>query len=127
MIQLLKDLPQNIVGFRAFGNVTEQDYKSVIIPAVEDLVIKKNAINCLLLLDTDVATIKFGTWFMDALLRLPKIAKWHHFAIISDSEAVKRFRHLFKFFTRGELKFFPKVEQEKAIQWAASGNPDTLL
>lgn len=123
MILLLQNLPQNIVGFRAFGNVTEHDYKSVIVPAVEDLVAKKNAINFLLLLDTDVSTFKFGTWFMDALLRLPNIAKWHHFAIISDSEAVRKFRHLFKFFTRGELRFFPKGEQEKAIQWAASGNP----
>jgi hypothetical protein len=36
MIKKIPDLPNNILGFAAKGTITEKDYESVIIPAVEN-------------------------------------------------------------------------------------------
>ena len=35
MIEKIPDLPDSVLGFTAKGTVTEDDYESVIIPAVE--------------------------------------------------------------------------------------------
>lgn len=44
MIQII-DAPENVVAFRAVGEVTKEDYKTVIVPAVEKLVRQFNEIN----------------------------------------------------------------------------------
>ena len=49
MIQIL-DAPENVVAFRAIGEVTKNDYKSVIEPAVEKLVKQIDEINFLFLI-----------------------------------------------------------------------------
>ena len=35
MIELVKGLPENVVGLRAVGEVEDDDYEDVVIPAVE--------------------------------------------------------------------------------------------
>ena len=35
MIELIPDLPENVLGFSAKGEVTVEDYETVLIPAVE--------------------------------------------------------------------------------------------
>lgn len=35
MIEIMNDLPENVVGFRAMGKVTKEDYESVLMPAVD--------------------------------------------------------------------------------------------
>lgn len=50
MIQIIS-ASDNIVAFRAMGEVTKEDYQSVVVPAVEKLVKQINEINFLLVLD----------------------------------------------------------------------------
>ena len=37
MLQLIEDLPDHVVGVRAINAVTEDDYKKVLLPALEEL------------------------------------------------------------------------------------------
>ena len=38
MIELIKALPLHVAGFRATGEVTQEDYKEVVFPAAAELV-----------------------------------------------------------------------------------------
>ncbi|MDP8315214.1 MAG: STAS/SEC14 domain-containing protein [Candidatus Celaenobacter antarcticus] len=38
MIERMKDLPDNVLGFTAIGELTAEDYKTVVMPAVEEKV-----------------------------------------------------------------------------------------
>lgn len=118
MVETL-NLPQNVAGFRVTGEVTQDDYKSTIVPQVERLAESTGKINFLLLLDTDVSNFTAGAWMQDALLGIKNITKWNRAAIISDSEGVKKFTDAFSVVVPGEFKGFRKNEFEKAADWVS--------
>ena len=120
MIVAMKDLPQNVAGFRAIGEVTKQDYEDVLVPGVEKLVENIDKINFLFVLDTSVKDFTLGAWFQDAMLGIKNITKWHRAAIVSDSEAVRTFTNAFSVLIPGEFKGFPKAKLQEAVEWTAA-------
>lgn len=118
MVETL-NLPENTAGFRVTGEVTQDDYKSVIVPQVSLLVEKQGKINFLLLLDTDVSNFTAGAWMQDAMLGLKHLTKWNRAAIVSDSEGVIKFTDAFSLAAPGEFKGFRKTEFEKAVAWVS--------
>lgn len=54
MLQLLEDLPETVVGVRAVKDVTEDDYKQVMLPALEALHKKFGKVNVMIVLETSV-------------------------------------------------------------------------
>jgi stage II sporulation SpoAA-like protein len=120
MITILNDLPGNVAGFRASGEVTKDDYKTVVEPHVEELVSKTGELNFLLQLDTDVENFTMGAWLQDALLGIRNITKWHRAAIVTDSETIIKLTSAFSFLIPGEFKGFKKAEYAQAALWVAS-------
>lgn len=118
MVETL-NLPENTAGFRVTGEVTQDDYKMVIVPQVSLLVEKQGKINFLLLLDTDVSNFTAGAWMQDAMLGLKHLTKWNRAAIVSDSEGVIKFTDAFSLAVPGEFKGFRKSEFEKAVAWVS--------
>ncbi len=41
MITEIKNIPNNVAGFRATGEITSDDYKNVVIPRINELVKNK--------------------------------------------------------------------------------------
>lgn len=119
MIEIIKDIPENVAGFRATGEVTKDDYQDVIIPQVTRLAENTGQINFLLYLDTDVSNFTAGAWLQDALLGLKHLTKWNRAAIISDSEGVIKFTDAFSLAAPGEFRGFKKAEYEKAVLWVS--------
>ena len=50
MIQIMNDIPPNVVAFKATGHVDKKDYETTLIPAVDALVKKQDKINFMLIL-----------------------------------------------------------------------------
>lgn len=120
MIELIKDLPTHVVGFRASGKVNKSDYENVLIPAVDHLAKTFGKINFLLLLDTDVSNFTFGAWVDDALIGVKYFTKWHKIAIISDKDAIKKFTDIFGHLIPGESRGFKITDLDEAITWVAT-------
>jgi hypothetical protein len=120
MIQVLTNTPDNVVAFRAIGEVTKEDYTAVIDPRVKEFVENRDHLNFLLLLDTPLKNFTFGAWFQDALLGLRNLTKWHRGAIVSDSEAVNKFTDAMGALLPGTFKGFKKAHLQEAIAWTAS-------
>lgn len=121
MIETLSSLPANVAGFRATGEVTQDDFKNVVFPQVEKLVEQQGELNYLLLLDTDVSNFTAGAWFQDVLLGLKNLTNWNRAAIVSDSEAVIKFTDAFSVLAPGEYKGYKKQEFEQAVSWVSGG------
>ena len=119
MIDKLENVPENVAGFRATGEVTKDDYTNVVIPQVSLLVEKTGKINFLLVLDTDVSNFTAGAWLHDAMLGLKHLTKWNRAAIVSDSEGVIKFTDAFSLAAPGEFKGFKKADLEQAIKWVS--------
>lgn len=118
MIEQIKNLPDNMVGFRASGEVTKDDF-DIVHTKVEQLVDKTGKLNYMLFLDTPPSEFTVGAWWEDALLGIKNITKWNRAAIISDSEVVDKFTAVFSKVMPGEFKVFQKNDLERAIDWTS--------
>lgn len=118
MIEQIHNLPDNMVGFRSSGEVTQDDFK-LVNTKVSELVQKTGKLNYLLYLENSPADFTFGAWIQDALLGIKNITKWNRAVIISDSETVDKFTSFFSKIMPGEFKVFHKNDLERAIDWTS--------
>lgn len=118
MIEQIKNLPENMVGFLASGEVSKDDF-DIVHKKVGQLVDKTGKLNYMLFLDTPPSEFSIGAWWEDALLGIKNITKWNRAAIISDSETVDKFTAAFSKVMPGEFKVFQKNDLERAIDWTS--------
>ena len=118
MIQQITDLPENMVGFRASGEVTKDDF-DVVLKKVEEIVEKTGKLNYLLYLETSPANFTIGAWMKDGLLGVQNLTKWNRAAIVSDSEIVKKFTDVFSDIMPGEFRGFEMDDLQHAIDWTS--------
>ena len=118
MIQQITDLPENMVGFRASGEVTKDDF-DIVLKKVEEIVEKTGKLNYLLYLETSPANFTIGAWVKDGLLGVQNITKWNRAAIVPDSEMVKKFTDVFSDLMPGEFKGFEMDDLQHAIDWTS--------
>jgi len=118
MIEQIKDLPPNMVGFRASGEVTKDDF-DIVHTEVEKLVDEIGKLNYLLFLDNSPADFTAGAWMQDALLGIRNITEWNRAAIVSDSDAVIGFTNVFSKVIPGEFRGFHKNDYLEAVSWTS--------
>ncbi|MBP4139064.1 SpoIIAA family protein [Flavobacterium geliluteum] len=111
------DTVDNMVAFRALAEVTKDDFKTVVVPAIEELVKRTNQINFLLVLDTDLKDFTAGAWLQDAMIGLKHLGKWNRSAIVTDSDDIIAFTNGFSVIMPGEFKGFKKETFNKALNW----------
>ena len=125
MIEKLQNIPANMVGFRATGAVTKDDFTEIIIPEVEKMVDKTGKLNYMLVLDTSPKEFTAGAWLQDALLGLKNLTKWNRAAIVTDSELIHNFTTVFSALMPGEFRGFNKIDMEIAVDWVSEKSDET--
>ena len=121
MILPIPNLPDNIVGFKATGEINREDFTMTVMPRVQKLVADKNELNYLFVVDTPLRNFTVGSWAADALMGVRHLLKWNRAAIVSDEENIRHFTNLFSKFMPGEFRGFAPVQLKEAIDWV-SGN-----
>jgi methionine synthase II (cobalamin-independent) len=116
MIQIL-NAPDNVVAFRASGEVTADDYKTIVAPAIKRLVEQIDEINFLFLIDTELENFTATAWLEDMMIGLKNFGKWNRAAIVTDSEATISFTNAFSYIAPGEFKGFKKASFDAALNW----------
>jgi len=122
MIQLINNMPNNLVAFRASGEVTKEDYENVVVPEVDRLAEATDTLNFLLQLDTDIENFTVGAWIQDALIGLKNITKWNRAAIVTDSVRIIAVTNGFSYLVPGEFKGFKKDAFAEAVDWVSNKN-----
>jgi hypothetical protein len=118
MLQFINDLPKNIVGIHAVGEVTKEDIDTVLIPRLDDLVKRQGEINYLLVLETDAQNFTAGAWFNDVKVGLKHFTKWKKVAVATDQKSVEWFTtNIFKYMIPGEAQGFSLDNLEDAVKW----------
>jgi len=119
MIEQMGGVQGNAVAFRASGDVTQDDFKSVVIPAVKELVKEYDELNFLMLIDTGVKSFSGGAWLQSILLGFKELTKWKRVAILTDKDALNWFTDVFSYLVPGEYKGFYPEQLPTAIEWIA--------
>ncbi len=121
MIEILKDVPQNIVAAKATGDVNKDEYKNVLIPALDALSISQDSLNLLMLVDTKASNFSPATWSEDVIVVLKNFTKWNRVAIVTDEDGIRTFADTFGKVIPGEFKGFSVPKFNEAKEWV-SGN-----
>ena len=111
--------PDNMVAFRATGEVTKEDFVNIVIPQSKAAMEQNGELNYLLVLDTDLKNFTMGAWIQDAALGLKALTKWNRAAIVSDKESIRTFTDVFSKFVPGEFRGYEHDELEEAIAWVS--------
>lgn len=119
MIAVLRDLPHNVIGFSASGEVTTDDFQQVLKPEVESFLKTNTDLNYIFELNTELKNFSAGAWFQDAMLGIKHLTSWKRSAIITDEDNISRFTDLFSKIMPGEFRAFPHLHKGEAIKWVS--------
>lgn len=116
----MKDLPQHVLGVRAVGTVTKDDYEQTLVPALEKAARENGEINLLMLFETEVGNFTYAAWMEDAKLSLKHFSKWNKIAIVTDQTVIEKASHFLSFVSPAEAKGFRVSDIEIAKAWVAA-------
>lgn len=120
MLQLMRDLPQHVVGVRAVGQVSKDDYDQTFVPAIEKAAKEFEEINLLMLFETNVTNFTYGAWMQDAKMSLKHFGKWGKVAIVTDQKFIEKIAPALSFLSPADVKGFPVSDVELAKAWVAA-------
>jgi hypothetical protein len=118
MLKELPGMPAGVIGFEVSGTVRAEDYRDVVIPALERAA-----------RDGDVRFVvempEFKGMTPSAMWQDLKVAAEHlramrRIAVVTDIEWVAQMTALFGWLIPSEMRTFPMAQRDDALKWIAS-------
>lgn len=117
MITLIKNLPDNIIGFRYKGKVTAKDYEKVLFPEFEKAHKKGKQIKVLWVLEKDFDAFTMGAVWDDMEMGIKYFRDWIKIAFVSDKKWMNHTVRAFGFLIPGHVRTFKNKKMDDAIKW----------
>ena len=122
MIERIDDAPAGVIGIRASGKLTKDDYESVLEPTLKEAVDSGDARVLFVLPDFDGLEPK--AWLEDVKtglgVELKDRASWRKLAVVTGVDWVAKSMRLFAWAMPGELAVYEMDEMDKAREWVAT-------
>jgi hypothetical protein len=115
MIKVLTGLPDGVIGFETEGEVRAEDYRDVLIPAVEKAATPLRAVVVIPKWDG----MSGGALWEDMKLGLHTVRDLKRLALVTDIEWMGHALSLFGWLTPGEMNRFALADRDAAATWAA--------
>ena len=116
MITELSGLPDGVIGFEATGKLAAEDYRDVLLPALERAAAGGDERFVIVMRDFDGLT--GGALWQDLKLGVEHMRAWKKIALVTDIAWMTNLTDLFGWMTPGETKTFPLDRRDEAIAWA---------
>ena len=120
MIELITDLPSNVIGILASGQVTANDYETVLIPEIQLRLKQHQKIRILYQTGPTFSGFTVGAMWDDAKLGLVHLDVWEKIAIVTDKDWLKTATGIFKFIIPCPLKVFASDDYAEAETWVTA-------
>ena len=122
MIERIEDMPAGVIGLRASGKLTKDDYRNVLEPALKEATDSGEARVLFVLPDFD--GLEPGAWIEDVKTgfqaEIAKRSAWKKLAFVSGVDWVSKATHLFAWAMPGELVVYEIDQLDQAKSWVAS-------
>jgi hypothetical protein len=119
MVEQIDDMPGGTVGFRATGEVTREDYRRVLEPALRRAV-ESGEVRMLYIVDSGF-TMDAGAVLEDARtgleLGIGHLSAWKRTAIVTDVDWVRRAIGLFAWMAPGQVRVWGLDGLAEAREW----------
>lgn len=117
MITLIKNLTDDIIGFRYDDEVTAEDYETIVFPAVEAAMKKNKDLKVLLQLGNTFKGFKLGAMKDDMEIGIKYFKDWKKIVFVSDKEWMNHTVKAFGFLMPAKVKSFENKDMDAAIKW----------
>jgi hypothetical protein len=118
MMKQLTDLPDGVIGFEAAGKLQAEDYRDVLLPAVEKAASDGRDLRIVIVID-HFDGMSGGALWQDLKMGVGHMRGWKRIALVTDIEWMVHMTAMFGWMTPGEVKHFPLAERAEAVTWAA--------
>jgi SpoIIAA-like len=118
VIEELSDLPAGVIGFEATGTMRAEDYRDVILPALERA-FTAGEVRFVVVIP-EFHGMSGGALWQDLTVGIEHFRAWKRIALVTDIEWMSLMTTLFGWMTPGEVRHFPLAQRDEAITWAAS-------
>lgn len=120
MIHQIPTETENLSIFEVSGKVSAENYKNIILPALDIQQKKFKKINLVYILNTDLKNYSSGALFEDALTGMKFLTSLNRVALVSNHETINNLLEFFSKLLPGTYRGFPLNQKEEAITWAKS-------
>ena len=117
MITSITGLPNNVLGFTAHGEITAEDYQSVLVPAVEAKLYKMDRIRMLYVLGEGFEGITSTAAWEDTKVGLKHLTQFSRIAVVSDVGWINTSVKAFGFAMPCEVRVFHNKNLQEASTW----------
>ena len=117
MLEMLDGLPDQVVGFTAKGEVTAEDYRRVLVPAVESKLRQHRKLRLLYILGSEFSGFTGAAAWEDAKIGMRHFTSFERVAVVSDIDWVRHMVRAFGFVLPGEVRLFGADETGAARSW----------
>ena len=117
MIEFLPESAGNVIGVKATGKLTDDDYKQTLIPRLKTLFREHGRLNVLFYMDESFDGWDLHAAWDDASLGLGHRADFDRLAVVGGPAWVEWCIRLIGFLMKGEMRIFSDGEFEAAWRW----------
>ena len=119
MIRLLSSMPPGVLGLEAIDDVEEEDYRNVIVPAVEAAIAEHGKARLVYVLGPEFDEYEGEAVWEDLKLGTRHPASFERVAIVTDARWAGPAIKMFSVLWPGQARAFPLADLEGAKRWAA--------
>lgn len=119
MLEALKGFPENTVAFVARGRLTQSDYRTVLVPAVETALKTHKKLGVYFEIGSDFAGVDPSAVWQDLKVGLRHWLRWERIAVVTDIGWIRNTVWPIGFLMPAKLKVFRSTEAPQARNWLA--------
>ncbi|MFZ1864409.1 MAG: STAS/SEC14 domain-containing protein, partial [Polyangiales bacterium] len=117
MIEVMRDLPDHVVGFTAHGRVTSSDYDSVLTPELDARFRSHAKLSLLYHFAEDFSGFEEKAIWDDTWADLHHFRAWEKIAVVTDIGWIHRLAKLFGLLRPGRARVFTNAQLGEARNW----------
>jgi hypothetical protein len=126
MLEPLVSLPAGIIGVRATGTVTKDDYDRVLRPLLRGVHAEGRRVRLLYVFAPDFKALTLGAGWEDVRLGMKYLRMFERCAIVTDVTWIREGTQLLGTMMPCPVRVYRTAEEDQAVQWLAAPLDDTV-
>lgn len=120
MIKLIPELPENVLGAVASGQVTAKDYETVLMPAIEKAIHERGKVRFLYHLGPGFDGYSPAAMWDDMKVGFAHLKAWEKLALVTDHEWIAGAMRVFGFAMPCPVRVFSNAQYAEAVAWISA-------
>ena len=117
MLELIPNVPDNVLAVTATGKVTKEDYEEVIFPALEKKAKDHSKLRLLYHVSPEYTGITGGGLYEDDKVGRKYFFSFEKIAVVTGKNSIRNAIKAFGWMMPGEKKIFGAAELDDALAW----------